>query len=365
MAVLLTPTPQSQDAGRKQSPSGYAIRPGTRHMDLVVIQDCRGCCASEGSVGAVEYEAEDGFISRVVYIVGLSGVVVMYGFFLSRNRPAAHCAQGAAESGCNRTGIHGFASVPGLDVRRRGLRTWLRCQSGGATRGRRGKATLRRSREDERAPDLLRDPTQLFWTLPLQSLRSLLEDEVHPSIGLNTTVMMTTGGWWSIDEGYSDIDVPALHVTGWYDAFARGTVSNFAAYAEVQKPAKLAHGRSSSSGLDPCRGGRLFLAAPAKTQAPGVVDDWHPRRFDQAKYLLDRLRDLAGDNQLIGDVRGRAARRPRTRSRNKKKTKRPIDQRFAATRRSHELARSHGTHDLSWALVAMESSGISSSSRHR
>src|SRR5690606_26560927 len=32
---------------------------------------------------------------------------------------------------------------------------------------------------------------------------------------------------WSIDEDYSRINVPALHIAGWYDIFLTGTVRNY------------------------------------------------------------------------------------------------------------------------------------------
>jgi hypothetical protein len=35
------------------------------------------------------------------------------------------------------------------------------------------------------------------------------------------------GGDWNVAASYADIDVPALHTGGWWDRFARGTITNF------------------------------------------------------------------------------------------------------------------------------------------
>ena len=40
---------------------------------------------------------------------------------------------------------------------------------------------------------------------------------------------------WSIDEDYSRLTVPALHIAGWYDVFLSGTVKNFVGHADWRR----------------------------------------------------------------------------------------------------------------------------------
>jgi putative CocE/NonD family hydrolase len=41
---------------------------------------------------------------------------------------------------------------------------------------------------------------------------------------------------WNVTVSHQDIDVPALHVGGWWDRFARGTVGNFATQRAGRRP---------------------------------------------------------------------------------------------------------------------------------
>jgi predicted acyl esterase len=49
---------------------------------------------------------------------------------------------------------------------------------------------------------------------------------------------------WAIDADYGRIDVPALHVGGWYDVFLEGTVRNFAGLRRGAATAAARAGRS-------------------------------------------------------------------------------------------------------------------------
>ena len=40
---------------------------------------------------------------------------------------------------------------------------------------------------------------------------------------------------WSIDEDYSRLTVPALHIGGWYDIFLSGSVKNFVGHADCRR----------------------------------------------------------------------------------------------------------------------------------
>ena len=85
---------------------------------------------------------------------------------------------------------------------------------------------------------------------------------------------------WSIDEDYSRVEVPALHLGGWYDVFLSGTVRNFTGV--------------SQSGGGSARGRQKLLVGPwahmpwtpvgrfGSGDGPSTreIDDWLIRWFD-------------------------------------------------------------------------------------
>ena len=91
---------------------------------------------------------------------------------------------------------------------------------------------------------------------------------------------------WSVDEDYSRIDVPALHVGGWYDVFVGGTVKNF-------------EGLRQKAGSETSRAAQKLLVGPwyhlpwvrltgatdFGFEARNTVDAWQLRWFDQ--FLRD------------------------------------------------------------------------------
>jgi putative CocE/NonD family hydrolase len=86
---------------------------------------------------------------------------------------------------------------------------------------------------------------------------------------------------WSIDEDYSRITVPALHVAGWYDIFLAGTVKNF---VSLQREA----------GSETARQNQKLVIGPwfhipwkpiigevSENASPNVVDDLQLQWFDR------------------------------------------------------------------------------------
>ena len=140
----------------------------------------------------------------------------------------------------------------------------------------------------------------LNWVLPLTALPSL-EDVAywqdwlaHPSYD----------DYWrplSIDEDYSRIAVPALHVGGWYDVFANGTVDNFA-------------GLRAGAGSEDATGGQKLVVGPwyhgpwrplagAGAEAgANVFDDWQLRWFDHVlKGEENGVLDAPATVYVMGD----------------------------------------------------------------
>ena len=92
---------------------------------------------------------------------------------------------------------------------------------------------------------------------------------------------------WSIDEDYSRITVPALHIGGWYDIFCSGTVKNFT-------------GLRAGAATDHARSAQKLLIGPwthmpwtplgsheADPPVVNDVDEWHIRWYDHILKGVD------------------------------------------------------------------------------
>ena len=85
---------------------------------------------------------------------------------------------------------------------------------------------------------------------------------------------------WSIDEDYSRVEVPALHVAGWYDVFLTGTVKNFVGLSgsgrdrRTRETQKLVVGPWAHMPWTPVS--RLGSGGPSTRE----IDSWFIRWFD-------------------------------------------------------------------------------------
>jgi len=86
---------------------------------------------------------------------------------------------------------------------------------------------------------------------------------------------------WSIDEDYSRIDVPALHIGGWYDIFVQGTVKNFGALRQSvgSEQARLAQKLLVGPWYH-IPWSRVTGAVDFGREGRNVVDQWQLRWFD-------------------------------------------------------------------------------------
>ncbi len=205
-------------------PSWYA-----RHGYMVVSQDTRGRYASGGEWYPFLNEAADG-VAAIGWAAGLpgsNGRVGMYGFSYGGatqlmpaiERPPALMTVCPAFTGSQyydgwtyQGGAFSlaFAASWALSL---GIHNAARRGDEGAA-GQLGAAFA--------------SAMQWHYTLPLSAYPPLQGEDTgyfrdwleHPSYD---------DYWqrWSIDEHYDDIDLPALHIGGWYDIFLRGTIRNF------------------------------------------------------------------------------------------------------------------------------------------
>lgn len=257
-------------------PSWYA-----RHGYLVVIQDNRGRCASEGEFVPFQYEAEDGYdtIEWAAGLPGANGRVGMYGFSYAGAtqllpatlRPPSLVAICPAMTASQY--YEGWTYTQGALSLAFAMSWSTQLASGNARRA--GDAAALAQLDMAFA-----GIKGWHWFLPLDAYPPLTAEFggyffdwlAHPTYD---------DYWrrWSIDADYSRLTTPALHIAGWYDVFLAGTVKNYlglregAGAAAARAGQKLVIGPWLHMPWAP-------LSASPQDVAPTVVDDLQLRWFD-------------------------------------------------------------------------------------
>ena len=199
------------------------------HGYIVVVQDTRGRFASDGEFYPFAHESDDGFdsVEWAARILGSDGQVGMFGFsYLGATQLLAATTRPPSLKAI----VPGFTASQYYDG-------WT--YNGGAfalgfncywanllaldTASRNGSIT-----DLEELSSSLGSASNWFWSTPLKNYPPLTNKPAkyffdwleHPTYDEY---------WkrWSIDEQYQSIDVPALHIAGWYDIFLTGSVKNF------------------------------------------------------------------------------------------------------------------------------------------
>lgn len=259
---------------------------------IVVCQDTRGRYASEGVWYPFQHEADDGYetIEWAAALPGSTGKVGMYGFSYGGatqllpavKRPpslAAICPAMTASQYYDGWTYNGGALALAFAA------SWA-TNLGVNTAQRRG---------DNAAAGTLAaafaSAMDWHWFLPLSEHIPLKgEDTPYFFDWLAHPTYDDFWRRWSIDEDYSRLDVPGLHIAGWYDVFLSGNVKNFlgmqaeAASEENRRRQKLIIGPWFHIPWRQLSGPEGDLATP------GMVDDWQLAWFDQ--MLKDRPTDI-------------------------------------------------------------------------
>lgn len=205
-----------------------------RHGYVVVVQDCRGRWASDGEWYPFRDEAEDGYdtIEWAARLPGSNGRVGMYGFSYAgatqllpatKRPPSLVCICPALTGSQYHEGWTYTAGAFNLAF----AASWATDLATGIARGRRDGAEM------ARLTGAMAGIAGSFHALPLLPFPGL-EGETAPYFADWLAHPTNDDYWrrWSIEEDYSRVDVPALHVAGWYDVFLSGTVRNFAGLRE-------------------------------------------------------------------------------------------------------------------------------------
>ncbi|MCC6222606.1 MAG: CocE/NonD family hydrolase [Thermoleophilia bacterium] len=277
-----------------QSGSGYA-HPSwwARQGWVVAVQDCRGRFRSEGVFYPFVNEAKDGYdsVEWAARLPGADGRVAMYGF----SYPGAAQLLAAAERPPSLVAI-----CPGLTAGQfyegwtyeRGALNLAFAASWAAGLAAYTARTAGDGPEISRL-EAVAGSTDWLSHLPLRKPPGLGRADApyyfdwleHP----------TYDDYWratAIDEDYSRIQVPGLHVGGWYDIFVAGTVRNFRGIAGRQK---LLVGPWQHGPWEPLCGGRADAG-------PRAVNDWQLRFLDEVvKGRVSGVFDAPATVYVLGD----------------------------------------------------------------
>lgn len=249
---------------------------------VVVVQDCRGRYSSEGKFYPYQHEIEDGYdsVEWAARLPGADGKVGMMGFsYVGATQLLAAIARPPS-----------LASITPAFTASQYYDGWT--YNGGALSlafiG--YWATLLALEEARRAGDLegrlqleaaLGGAPIWYWSLPVAGYPPL--QSPHAGFFKDWVEHCSYDDYWrrwSIDEDYSRVEVPALHLGGWYDVFLSGTVRNFtgvseAGGGEARGRQKLLLGPWAHMPWTPV--GRFGSADGPSTRE---IDDWLIRWFD-------------------------------------------------------------------------------------
>jgi putative CocE/NonD family hydrolase len=259
-------------------PAWYA-----KHGYMVVIQDVRGRYESEGEWYPFLHEMEDGYdsVEWAARLPGSNGSVGMLGFSYVG---ATQMLAAVMRPPSLKTIVPGFTAsqyYDGWTYNGGALAVAFVCYWANLL----ALETATRHESHATLGALLASlgsAPDWFWAMPMSEyppLQDSFAQYFYDWVEHHTY----DDYWrrWSIDEDYSRIDVPALHVAGWYDVFLSGSVKNF-------------NGLSTGGGSDAARSNQKLLVGPwthmpwtpmgpSGTTGPSTndIDDWHIRWYDQ------------------------------------------------------------------------------------
>lgn len=265
-------------------PAWYA-----RQGFMVVVQDTRGRWRSEGEFYPFAFEAEDGYdtVEWAASLPGANGRVGMYGFSYvgATQLLAATMRPPSLRTIC--PGLTASQYYEGWTYNG-GAFALAFCASWATQLA---IDTAKRRGDDALAAQLAAAFVQApawYGSLPLKEYPPLASSGLAPYFFDWLAHSSYDEYWrrWSIDEDYSRITVPTLHIGGWYDIFIGGTVKNFT-------------GLRRGAGAEDARRAQRLLVGPwyhlpwgqvtgcvdFGPEARNIVDLWQLRWLKQ--FLMD------------------------------------------------------------------------------
>jgi len=265
-------------------PAWYA-----RQGFMVVVQDTRGRWRSEGEFYPFQFEAADGYdtVEWAASLPGSNGRVGMYGFsyvgatqlLAATMRPPSLrtiCPGLTASQYYEGWAYNGGAFALAFNA---SWATYLAID----TAKRRGDDAL----TAQLAAAFFQAPAW-YSSLPLREYPPLASSALAPYFFDWLAHPSYDDYWrrWSIDEDYARINVPALHIGGWYDIFIGGTVKNFAGIRREAREEAVRDGQKLVVGpWYHIPWGQVTGCVDFGPGARNIVDLWQVRWLKQ--FLMD------------------------------------------------------------------------------
>jgi putative CocE/NonD family hydrolase len=111
---------------------------------------------------------------------------------------------------------------------------------------------------------------------------------------------------WSIDEDYERIDVPALHIAGWYDVFLNGSVKNFVSLRTSAQSNEARDAQRLIIGPWFHVPWRPLIAESGEPATPSMVDDWQLSWFNQHLKGAGPALDSPVTAYVLGEAKWRS-----------------------------------------------------------
>jgi putative CocE/NonD family hydrolase len=282
--ALLQRTPYSKNPERDDSPFARLAALGY----VVIVQDTRGRYMSDG-VARAHDEGEDGYdtvewAARLPYVNGRVG---MFGGSYSATtqllaaplNPPSLVALFPSASYASR---YDMVFQGGAFYLSDGL-SWNLGQGVDVRRRRETPDVVR-----DRAVGLTDDERRLFrdhwlWHVPLKSMNAMRVRELSPAYFEMLDNPSYNAFWETFDVAarHSRFEVPAYHLTGWYDTLVNGTIANFT-------------GLRAHAGTERARAGQRLIVGPWTHARPspgttsiGDVDYGPEAGFDSWQLMVD------------------------------------------------------------------------------
>lgn len=227
LPVLLMRTPYDKRTAQScvfQDPTWYA-----RNGYMVVVQDCRGRYASEGTWYPYKNESADGFdtIDWCSKLNGSNGDVGMFGFSYAG---AAQLLAASQKPPALKTIVPALTAsdffngwtYEGGALSQAFIQSWSigLAQNTALKAGDRNAARV--------LAQLFGQVQQFFWSSPLSAIPdALLKYAPYYKEWLEHEAYDEYWKQIAIRERYDEIMIPILHIGGWYDVFISGTIKNF------------------------------------------------------------------------------------------------------------------------------------------
>lgn len=259
-------------------PAWYA-----RHGYIVVAQDTRGRYASEGEWYPFKHEAEDGYdtIEWAATLPGANGRVGMYGFSYAGATQLLPATLRPPSLVTICPMMTGSQYYEGWTYNQGALALGFVASWAASL----GINNARRRRDDTAMATYataFAGAMGWHWFQPLDQHPPLRTGDTDYFFDwLDHPTYDDYWKQWSIDEDYGRIEVPALHIAGWYDVFLSGTVKNFVALQQAAGTAQARQNQKLVIGPWYHIPWRPHVGDTAENAAPHVVDDWQLYWFDQ------------------------------------------------------------------------------------